>query len=1070
MKTIEILHVSDLHWVESSRADRMIVIEALVKDVRALIAAQDIRPDMVIFSGDLAQSGENADQFSAAHEYFLKPLLDAANLPLDRLFVAPGNHDISREMVRESAFIERGLRETLSNVDEVNRYIDGLEKGIAVNLLGIERLKAFYEYVDRELPATDASHPLLRLYRRDIQGMKVGVACFNTAWRATGEEDDIDRNHLLIGERNVDFAVEALKGCEVNLAVMHHPTEWLAEFDEFAVASRLSQNFDVVFCGHTHRPLPQTRTTAQGTAILSQAGSVYASRRWFNGYQVVRVDPIGSECAFTVRSYYDTPRRAFDVASNVAPGGIVRFPYAPSPDTEGRHRVESFLREMRPVVRQNAVDHMNMIDADGLEITDIKEAFVPPPLSRRTIVEEGSSAASTRYEDVSIDEILRLNDNYLITGARETGKTSILHYMSVLIAEGICDSPRIPVLINARSLKPNLYNLKRAITSYYGTLPRNFDVEKSIKDGDFLFLVDDVGELINKPGEFTLIEDHPKNRWICITTPRASSITGRSDEADALPDFVEARIGMLPRRSIRAMTRRWSPAIGHSDDEVFDVLMKQIKRDGLPRTGYIVTLLLWAMQQEKELDRINEAILLSNVVDHLLGKADFTQSVLGKFDPRAKEIVLEHLAEYLKPLNGAASVNDVTSFLVGLFRSKRLPFAAVDTLGELTKCGILDRSDDVITFKYPCFGEYFYASRMRSDPTVFSQATSDGQYIESARELELLAGLRRQNSDLLKILVNDITVRLPADIAAVSVEEFDTLSDVSLGLSVTQKKLSELKKKRLSSEQIDDLMDAAERRATRRTGTPDQRALSDDEFAVSEPQVDLLGDVVGENGTTHGGRKDRMTPLSFILANDLLARVIRNSDFTDFEVKAPATKFVLQNSVKLCLMVRRELLAIFDELLSRNSELIFNEDEKNAITYVLSKLVTTLSALALSEQLSSPNVIPMAEELLADKSLSTAERIYLCFLLQGCRAERWHEHFSELLRDKGNSGFVVECITERIQAIVNTQYLDDRENAKLHHVIDTAAEVLNWSTGLKGQVFSDLKKSALQADLRDDRV
>ena len=62
---------------------------------------------------------------------------------------------------------------------------------------------------------------------------------------------------------------------------------------------------------------------------------------------------------------------------------------------------------------------------------------------------------------------------------------------------------------------------------------------------------------------------------------------------------------------------------GEDQEKTFSTVMKHITASDLPRTGYIVTLLLWAIRQGNKLERINEAALIMNMVDFLLGKANF---------------------------------------------------------------------------------------------------------------------------------------------------------------------------------------------------------------------------------------------------------------------------------------------------------------------------------------------------------------------------------------------------------------------------------------------------------------
>ena len=199
--------------------------------------------------------------------------------------------------------------------------------------------------------------------------------------------------------------------------------------------------------------------------------------------------------------------------------------------------------------------------------------------------------------------------------------------------------------------------------------------------------------------------------------------------------------------------------------------MNQLRRDALPRTGYMVTLLLWAVYQERRFERINEAVLLTNMIDFLLGKADFQQALKGQFDPTSKEITLQSLARFLRDNDGVASVNDVTVYLVAFFRQKGIHLdSAADILNKLIECGILHRSGDDISFKYRCFKEDLLACMFRDDPSECNKALEGLKFLDYARELDLLSGLRRRNSDLITIIGNAVAQQVPDDISRQSLE------------------------------------------------------------------------------------------------------------------------------------------------------------------------------------------------------------------------------------------------------------------------------------------------------------
>lgn len=999
MSGLEIVHLSDLHWAAADAENTKIVVNALLADLAKSKRDGLINPDILVFSGDLAFSGADKGDFISAYDALIKPSLDVLNLDKERFFICPGNHDIDRKLVRDNKYVEVGLRQGLTSVDAVNKFIDDLNNGQLSAFVAIQRLENYYAFLPSAISNIALDKPLLKTFIRDIAGLSVGVATFDTAWRATGEPDDVDRAHLILGERHVDLAIESLATCDLRVAVMHHPLDWLADFDEVATSSRLSANFDLIMCGHTHRALPQTRTSAQGTAILSQTGSCYASRHWFNGYQTVRLALTEHTCQFMIRSYYDTPRREFDVGTNVCPGGSVTFPFEFSSDGLTDTVVEIFLKEMRFLVRQEASDHMNMLDEKSMSEVDAKEAFIVPPLSKRVRLPDDNSTADAgtkpddeKYEEVTAEEILRGEDNYLITGSREAGKTSLLHYLAVLAVEGVIDRPRIPVIINSDALKSNSYNLKRAITAYYGPVPREFDIDKSLASGNFLFLVDDY--MANTPGAAALesqIKDNPQSKWICINKPKPGRVTTEVEEGEIFRAFVNVRIRALPRRSIRVLSRRWSAQIGSTDDAVFEAVMKQLKSDGLPRTGYMVTLILWAMQQEKELDRVNEAMLLSNVADHLLGKADFTQSERGKLDPRAKEITLEYFSEFIQSKGGFVTVNDATEYLSGLFNTKRLPFAAIDVLNELVRCGILDRTDDKISFKYRSLQYYFFALRMKSDRAVFERVLRVESYQDMSREIEMLAGLRRENSDILNLISDDMRSRMPQLFADIGREEYDTVVDRSLSFDLSRRQLATIRKKRLSADQVDDLLDAAERRAdqsSENNNTASKAAKPEDTKNSDAPLFEL--DAI---------TADTMSMSDFIKAGDLLGRVIRNSDFSDFDVKEPATRLVIETMVKFAVSFRKELEKILSDTdLSDGKQAPLDLEETRFIVYYMSKLLTRIISNHLAWQLNSPNVTPMLQDIFDRKDTSLLEKTLIAFLLQHLKAPRWEQSWSSTLR------------------------------------------------------------------------
>ena len=192
--TLTILHLSDLHWSEENSKDQDIVITALLADI-ARLRAEGLVPDIVVFSGDLVQSGDDSASFTKVTNAFVRPITQTTS-PAP-LFICPGNHDISRKAVREAPFIETGLKADLTSVDKVNRLIDNLQAGGAPSSVALARLANYYSALPTLVPTPPLSaDPLVQIY---VGEKVVGVAAFDTAWRATGEAGGVDRHALILG-------------------------------------------------------------------------------------------------------------------------------------------------------------------------------------------------------------------------------------------------------------------------------------------------------------------------------------------------------------------------------------------------------------------------------------------------------------------------------------------------------------------------------------------------------------------------------------------------------------------------------------------------------------------------------------------------------------------------------------------------------------------------------------------------------------------------------------------------------------------------------------------------------
>ena len=103
-RPITILHLSDIQFGKNHRFERHpltsdetfdTLLSRLIDDSEVLKKTADLIPDILIATGDLAETGLPSEFDDVVH--FMNGLSDHLNLSHDRVVLLPGNHDINRD-------------------------------------------------------------------------------------------------------------------------------------------------------------------------------------------------------------------------------------------------------------------------------------------------------------------------------------------------------------------------------------------------------------------------------------------------------------------------------------------------------------------------------------------------------------------------------------------------------------------------------------------------------------------------------------------------------------------------------------------------------------------------------------------------------------------------------------------------------------------------------------------------------------------------------------------------------------------------------------------------------------
>lgn len=293
MAGISWLHLSDWHQ-KGKEFERLKVRDALLKDIkeRAAISPDLAKIDFIIFSGDVAFSGK-PEEYQTAINQFFTPLLDTTGIGRDRLFIVPGNHDIEWEALE---LLPNDLPQKLNSPEKVSDWLTNERK--RSTLLG--PMNTYSQFIKDFLGNETSPEPAYSYTCHfEAEGKKIAVVCLNSAWLCAQNRDKDgrvnDRGNLMLGEPQVYDALAKSDNAEIRIAVLHHPFDWLVEFEQHGLEERLGRECHFILRGHQHLPQVNVVHGTSGDCVIIPAGASYSrdalsGPRYANAYNFVHLD------------------------------------------------------------------------------------------------------------------------------------------------------------------------------------------------------------------------------------------------------------------------------------------------------------------------------------------------------------------------------------------------------------------------------------------------------------------------------------------------------------------------------------------------------------------------------------------------------------------------------------------------------------------------------------------------------------------------------------------------------------------------------------------------------------
>lgn len=324
-QTINILHITDFHLDKDIIEDfEKLIREPLKEDV---LKRSNNDVDLLFITGDIVDKGGQSlgglyEGLKMSQERVINKIASDLKLDEESIFIIPGNHDINRNAERD--FIESGLKNDLIDSKKANKLIQEIKDGDLTGVKRLEEYRRFEKEFYKDYQCVNEDTFFSSTFTKEIKGHKIGISCFNSAWRCYSDDDF---GHLFVGDKEVMGSKQLIQDCDIKIALIHHHIEYLHKEEKTVVENMLLKHYDLVFFGHSHNHNNYTKEKGENKCIWIGSPSTFLNARtgsleFSSGYSLCGIKPDKTEIQY---SYYSHSNTDFRTNSEIGKDGVDVF-------------------------------------------------------------------------------------------------------------------------------------------------------------------------------------------------------------------------------------------------------------------------------------------------------------------------------------------------------------------------------------------------------------------------------------------------------------------------------------------------------------------------------------------------------------------------------------------------------------------------------------------------------------------------------------------------------------------------------------------------------------------------
>lgn len=805
MKNINILHLSDLHLTNPTKWDHERILNAVISDLKRNKFSIDA-PDIIVFSGDLAMGASEHDAYSTVLEFLLR-VLDATGLTEDRLIICPGNHDVDRRVVGANLNNLERFRNESWTYSGANALVDDASFKKYVTDVFSE-----YNMLTDALGNASCSHADMFSANYYMRDLGVVFVTFNTALLSAGglHETFRDQGKLFVSEKTVVTALKRVPTGITPILIGHHPTSWFSDENQSIFERSIAGKALMYLSGHLHEVAPRQTRFIGGEILNAQSGALFCGRKRWNGYSIISLSTGENHSRIAYRRWFEH-RLDFSKAEDIGDDGV----FFSSEAAKTYWKISTPTVDMHSIDRWREAKLLPFILAkcnDAMGGSSFETMFVTPDFDREIPYRtEGEARIGSKVEKLSLSDIVTSKHNYVVSASLETGKSTLLRKIALIIARTATTSPgwTLPVIIQFGAIRNFAKSIERLIRDQIPDL--EIGITYLLENGLLTVLVDDMDFNIKgkKKALVDFISEYPKCRYILASSTTFVEVAALQPEI--VPEVPFTRIRMRPFRKGHLQTL--VEKHGLTDPRQVDQMVERVMRDAsalnVPLTAVTGTFLIQIIREEPDVAVVNQAALIERYLEMLLQKYAPRELLPGTFDFKNKVDLLCNVAEIMTRSDEYdPDENDLISWCIQYLKDYGLKYSAADLVNYFVESRILERNGGRVRFRLRMFFEFFTASRMIDSEEFREYIFSEERYLSFINEIGFYSALNRRDKNKMEEIFARFS-QLTEDLWP----EGDPFHDANAcmetmalpGKDATEEELNELRDNLHSPEQVEDM-------------------------------------------------------------------------------------------------------------------------------------------------------------------------------------------------------------------------------------------------------------------------